>query len=110
MGAEWIDDRYFHALGLTILSASIGTTVLFFLAVTAYLQRRSFRMLLITSAIGLLVARTLIGVGTMFGIIPMTLHHLVEHGFDFAIAALLLCAIYRAGPGRSSEECEMYYN
>ena len=101
-GAEWVDSRYSPLLLLVVFLAGIGTTALFLVGVVAYRQRRTFRCLLITVVLGLLVVRTAVGFGTILGVVPMTLHHLVEHGFDFLIATLILYAVYRTGPvGRS---------
>lgn len=97
-GAEWVDGRYTPILWLVVALASIGTTLLFAVGVIAYRRRRTFRYQLITVVLGVLVIRTVVGIGTILGYVPMTVHHLVEHGFDFLIAALILYAIYRVGP------------
>lgn len=77
-----------------ILLAALGTAVLFLISLAAYLQRRTLQYGLITVAIGLLLLRSVVGAGTALGRVPMPVHHLVEHGLDFAIAGLLLFAIY----------------
>lgn len=102
-GAEWVDGQYSSLLWLVVGLASIGTTVLFLIGVVAYRRRRSFRYLLVTIVLGVLVVRTVIGIGTILGFVPMTVHHLVEHGFDFLMAALILYAIYRVGPVRTDD-------
>lgn len=102
-GAAWVDGQYSLLLWFVVGLASVGTTVLFLIGVIAYRRRRSFRYLLITVVLGVLVVRTCVGIGTLLGVIPMTVHHIVEHGFDFLMAALILYAIYRVGPVRAGD-------
>ena len=78
--------------------ASLGTGVLFAVSLLAYRQRRSVRYLLIAVAVGALFLRSIIGAGTVMGYTPMMVHHLVEHTFDFLIAALILYIVLRSGP------------
>lgn len=84
-------------LGIIVL-AGIGTGVLFVVSALAYRQRRSARYLLITVAVGALFLRSIVGVGTVLGVVPMPMHHLVEHSLDFFIAALVLFAVLRSAP------------
>ena len=94
----WLDPQLAPILLAIIVLAVFGTTILFCCGVVAYWRRRSTRYLLITIVLGLLAARSLVGLGTVFGLVPMTFHHLVEHGVDFTIAVLILYAVYRSGP------------
>jgi len=98
--AEWVDGTYSAPLHLAVFLAGTGTTALFLVGVFAYRRRRTFRYLLLTFALGLLVIRTVVGFGTILGVVPMTVHHLVEHGFDFLLAAFVLYAVYQTGPVR----------
>ena len=84
-------------LGVVTL-ACLGTGVLFAVSFLAYWQRRSTRYLLIGVAVGALFMRSLVGIGTVLGYTPMGVHHLLEHSFDFLIAALVLYAVLRSGP------------
>lgn len=95
----WLDPQLAPVLLAIIVLAVLGTTVLFGCGLVAYSRRRSTRYLLITAVLGLLVARSIVGLGTVFGLVPMTVHHLVEHSSDFAIAVLVLYAVYRSGAG-----------
>ncbi|ADD04527.1 uncharacterized protein Nmag_0943 [Natrialba magadii ATCC 43099] len=95
--AEWLAPELAPVLLAVICLAVAGTTILFGAAIVAYSRRRTTRYLLITIVLGLLVARSLVGLGTVFGLVPMTIHHLVEHSSDFAIAVLVLYAVYRSG-------------
>lgn len=81
-----------------LVLASLGTGVLFIASVLASLQRRQLRYALITVAVGALFVRSLVGFGTVYGMVPMTAHHVIEHSFDFLIAALVLYAVYRSKP------------
>lgn len=81
-----------------ILLAGLGTGVLFVGSVLAFLQRRERRYALIMVAVGALFVRSVVGVGTVYGHVPMTAHHLIEHSLDFLIAALVLYAVYRSKP------------
>lgn len=93
----WLDPQLAPILVAVIVLAVIGTTVLFGIGLVAYSQRRSARYVLITTVLAVLVVRSVIGLGTVLGLTPMTVHHLVEHGFDFLIAVLLLYVVYRSG-------------
>ncbi|QSW99697.1 DUF7471 family protein [Haloterrigena alkaliphila] len=103
LDVPWLDPQLAPVLLAVIVFAAAGTAVLFCCGVVAYSRRRSTRYLLITAVLGLLVVRSVVGLGTVFGLVPMTVHHLVEHGFDFAIAVLVLYAVYRSGPGAGTE-------
>lgn len=84
-----------------ILLAGVGTGLLFVASVVACLRRRSTRYVLITIAMGALFARSLVGFGTVSGVVPMTYHHVIEHSLDFLIAALVLYAVYLSKPASS---------
>lgn len=86
-------------LGVISLACA-GTGVLFAISVVAWSRRRSRRYLLIAVAVGALFLRSIVGIGTVFGAVPMVVHHLVEHSFDFLIAALILYAVVRNRPTR----------
>lgn len=95
---KWVDPQLAPVLIAIIVLAAIGTAILFGAGVVAYSRRRTTRYLLITVVLGLLVVRSLVGLGTVFGFVPMTIHHLVEHSFDFLVAVLVLYAVYRSKP------------
>lgn len=86
-----------------VFLASLGTGALFAVSLLAYRQRRSMRYLLIAVAVGALFLRSIIGAGTVMGYTPMMIHHLVEHTFDFLIAALILYIVLRSGPTNDRE-------
>ncbi|ELY59301.1 hypothetical protein C492_11200 [Natronococcus jeotgali DSM 18795] len=85
---------------LTVVAcAGIGTGVLFLVSLIAYCRRRTSQYQLISTAVGMLVVRSLVGAGTVLGIVSMPVHHFVEHSLDFLIAAMVLYAVYAHAPG-----------
>ncbi len=80
-------------LGVLVLT-TLGTLALFGVALIAARRRRSRPYTVLTVAIGLLVVRSVVGIGTVLGRVPMVVHHLVEHTTDLAIAVLILAAAY----------------
>jgi len=95
---EWLTGVEAVALLAVLALATLGTAALFLLGLAGYRRRGTRVYLLITVALALLVARSVVGVGTALGLVPMPAHHLLAHGFDVAIAALVLYAVYRRGP------------
>lgn len=106
VASEWLDPQLAPVLVAVIALAVLGTTVLFVAGLVAYSRRRTLRYLLITVVLGVLVIRSVTGLGTVLGLVPMTVHHLVEHGFDFLIAVLVLYAVYRSGPSNGAVPAE----
>lgn len=100
--AEWIPAEYAPLLFVGLALAGIGTFSLFCIGLVAYSRRRSMRYLLVTLALGALASRTVVGWGTAYGVIPMPVHHIVEHGLDFFVAVVILYAVYRTGRVRTA--------
>ena len=63
------------------------------LALSALLQRRSWPYLLVALALGTLLVRVVAGVGYVHGGLSPDTHHLLEHGLDVAMAALVIAAV-----------------
>lgn len=101
VGGEWLSTGEATALLVVLALATTGTLTLFLVALIAYRRRGTTVYLLLMVALGLLVVRSLLGFGTALGVVPMPVHHIVEHSSDFAIAALVLYALYRSGPVES---------
>lgn len=99
----WISPELAPLLFAGLVLASIGTTSLFGISLLAYRRRPSTQYLLIAIALGALVARTAVGWGTALGAVPMTVHHVVEHGTDFFVAVVILYAVYRKGSPRPAD-------
>ncbi len=84
-------------LALLIALSAVGAIVVFVLSASAYRRRRSLPYLLITAALAALVARPIVGAGTVLGYVPMQTHHTIEHLLDVVIAAFLIAAIVSVG-------------
>jgi hypothetical protein len=93
----WLNGTEAAALLVVLALATAGTTALFLVGLAGYWRRGTTTYLLVTAALGLLVCRSVVGFGTALGAVPMPVHHLVEHGSDFAVATLILYALYRMG-------------
>jgi hypothetical protein len=91
---NWLGTGEALVLLVVLGLATAGTLALFGVAVVAARRRGSRSYALLAGAIGLLVLRSLIGIGTVLGAVPMVAHHLVEHLSDFAIAVVILTAAY----------------
>lgn len=98
VGGEWLAGTETMLLLVILGLATVGTTALFLVGLFGYRRRGTPVYLLLLLALGLLVCRSLVGFGTAAGLIPASVHHIVEHGSDFAIASLVLYALYRTGP------------
>jgi len=85
-------------LGVVVV-AGVGTGLLFLVSVVAYRRRRSAQYALISVAVGALLVRSVVGAGTVLGVVPMPVHHYLEHSLDFLIAAVVLYAVYAYAPG-----------
>jgi len=106
LGGEWASYPESVVILAVLSLAGIGTGALFAVSLVAYRRHRNQRYALITVAVGALFFRSIVGLGTVLGIVPMVVHHLLAHGFDFAIAALILSAVYQSGPDGSVSEVE----
>lgn len=94
--SHWIPAQYWPVLVVVLALATIGTIILFGIGLNAYIQRRSRRYLLVSGVLALLVGRTIVGMGTLFGFVPMVFHHLIAHTIDFLTAATLLYLVYQS--------------
>ncbi|MFB6196058.1 MAG: hypothetical protein ABEI80_07785 [Haloplanus sp.] len=93
---DWLGQGEAAALLALLALTTAGTLVLFGIALVAARRRGSRPYTLLTAAIGLLVVRSIVGVGTVLGHVPMVGHHVVAHTIDFTIALLVLGAAYLA--------------
>ena len=106
LGGEWVSYPTSLAILAALFCAGTGTGILFFVSVVAYLRRRTRRYALITVAVGALFVRSVVGLGTILGFVSMPVHHLLSHGLDFTVAALILFAVYKSGPNSSTPAIE----
>lgn len=101
---SWLSPVAAPVLIAVILLAAVGTTVLFLAGLVGYWRRRTVRHGTIAVVLGLLVVRSIVGLGTVFGVVPMVVHHLLEHGIDVVIAGLLLYVLFAHGSRSSSSD------
>lgn len=90
----WINGPYAKVLLLLLVLAALGTAALFGLGLVAYRRRRTRAYGFVALALGLLLVRSAVGLGTLSGHVPMALHHGIAHGIDLLVAVLLLAAVY----------------
>lgn len=76
--------------------AGIGTAVLLGLAIGAFVRRQSRPYLLIVAAVAALFGRSAVAGLTVTGVFSRTNHHLLEHGLDVVLVALVIAAVYHA--------------
>jgi len=95
-------------LPVILALAGLGSSLLIGLALAALVRRRSWSYLLVTLALATLLARTAVAVLTMNAVIADETHHLLEHGLDVVMAALVVAAVYTARSVRASAREESY--
>jgi len=88
---------YDLTLGVLLLLGSVGAAGVLGLALAAFRRRRSRAHLLIALALATLFARTTAGVGYAGGGLSPQRHHLLEHGLDVLMAALVIAAVVGVG-------------
>ena len=84
------------SLVIVLALAGAGSLVVAGLASVAFARRRSRSYLLVAAALGTLAARTGVAGLSLGGLLETNLHHLLEHGLDVAMAALVIAAVYYA--------------
>jgi cell division protein FtsW (lipid II flippase) len=99
---NWPAPEHTPALLVAICLAALGTVALFCIGLVACFRRPTRRYLLVSLALAILVFQTIIGLGTVLGYVPMTVHHFIQHGLDFLIATLILVAVYLSGSKSST--------
>jgi ABC-type spermidine/putrescine transport system permease subunit II len=85
-------------IAFTVVLASLAAAVLAGLGLAAYIRRRSRPYLLVALALAALLARGVVGGLAFGGHLDAGSHHLIEHGLDAAMAALVIGAVYWARP------------
>ncbi len=76
--------------------AGVASAVVVGLALAAFVRRRSRSYLLVTLALAAVLARTGVAAVTLAGGMSDGDHHLIEHGLDVVMAALVVAAVYYA--------------
>lgn len=76
-----------------VLVAGLVSGAIFVIALVVTARRRSTPYVLLTAAIGALVARSTVAILDLIGLVSFRVHHVAEHGLDAVIALCLLGAI-----------------
>lgn len=76
--------------------AGLGSALLLGLGLAAYVRRRSRPYLLVALALATIGVRSVVAWVTMVGMVSDATHHLVEHGLDVVMAALVVGAVWYA--------------
>lgn len=76
--------------------AGLGAAALLGLALAAYLRRQSRSYFLIAAALVALLARSVVAGLNVAGVVSLETHHLLEHGLDIVMVALVVAAVYYA--------------
>ncbi|WP_435066601.1 DUF7471 family protein [Haloplanus sp. C73] len=84
------------ALVALVTVAGLGTAVLLGLAFAAFVRRRSRPYLLLVAAFAALLGRSAVVGLSLVGVLSPAQHHLLEHGLDVVLVALVVAAVYYA--------------
>ena len=87
------------ALVVLLGLGGLGAAALLGVAVAAFVRRRSRPYLLLVGAFAALLARSAVAVGSVLGHVSPASHHLLEHGVDVVLVALVVAAVYYARDG-----------
>ena len=88
------------AMVVVLALAGIGSALVLAGALAALVRRRSRSYLLVTLALATLLARTAFAALSLAGSVEAGAHHVLEHGLDVAMAALVIAAVYDARSAR----------
>jgi hypothetical protein len=81
-------------LAAILLSSIVASVPLAAFAMLSYRRRRSTPYLFVAIGFVLFLLKSVVGGATILSGVSTELHHFLEHGFDFLIAAFLLAAVY----------------
>jgi hypothetical protein len=81
---------------ILVTIAAMGAALLLGVAFAALVRRRSRPYLLLVAAFTALLGRSVVAGFSMFGMLSPTTHHLLEHGMDVLLVALVVAAVYYA--------------
>jgi len=82
--------------------AALGSSLVLALALAALVRRRTRSYLLVALALSTLLARTGVAALSAAGAVGAESHHVLEHGLDAAMAALVVAAVYDARTARKA--------
>jgi hypothetical protein len=81
---------------IVVTIAAIGAALLLGVAFTAFLRRHSRPYLLVVAAFTALLGRSIVAGLSIAGLLSTTTHHILEHGMDVLLVALVVAAVYYA--------------
>ena len=84
------------ALALLLVVGGLGAALVAGLALAALARRRSVPYLLVALAVLTVLVRAVVGVVSLGGGLDASVHHLVEHGLDVVMVALVVAAVVTA--------------
>ncbi|WP_178915127.1 hypothetical protein [Natronomonas gomsonensis] len=87
---------YTLILGVLLAFGTVSAAGILGVGLAAFVQRRSWPYLLVALALAALFVRAVTGVGYMTGGLSLEAHHLLEHGLDIVMAALVIAAVLSA--------------
>ena len=93
------------AVVVVVVLSALATFPLAVFGLLAYRRRRSRSYLFVASAFLLFLLKSVLGGVSIVGGFDLSLHHFLEHGLDFAIATLLLIAVYTS---RSVDQLDVF--
>lgn len=93
--SEYVGPQSLQLLAVIAL-ATVGTALLLGLAFRAFVRRQSRPYLLIVAAFAALLGRSAVAGFTVTGLFSPAEHHLLEHGLDVVLVALVFAAIYHS--------------
>lgn len=99
-------DQY---LPLVLAAASLASAALVGVAILALVRRQSLSYGLVTAAIGALLVRSILGIGTHAGVFAGHTHHFLEHILDVAVVTLLIVAVAVARRSLSEPPADRRY-
>lgn len=79
-----------------ITVAALGAALLLGVSVAAFVRRQSRPYLLLVTAFAALLGRSAVAGFSFFGMLSPTSHHVLEHGLDVLLVALVVAAVYYA--------------
>jgi hypothetical protein len=82
------------ALLVFVAVAAVGAALLSGVALAAFVRRRSRPYLLLVAAFGAILGQSVVTAVSMAGLLSPTTHHLLEHGMDVVLVALVVAAVY----------------
>jgi hypothetical protein len=81
---------------VAVTVAGLGAATLFGIALAAFVRRRSRPYLLLVAAFAALLARSAVAAASLSGLLSPAAHHVLEHGLDAVLVALVVAAVYYA--------------